>query len=165
METTLLDWHQRKVPNILQKTFPNAFSRIKIIILWFKFHCDGGVTYNCNRYGCVKIHISLRKDAIARIGMTHPPNVNDVQFAWEKTHEMTIYHPGISPWWAWIRARFLSLARRKLRLCSANHRPGYWSNLPCDWPEHSLSLLRTRDKKTGPGIWAETAMCIIGQVR
>ena len=21
----------------------------------------------------------------------------------------------------------------KLRLCSANHRSGYWSNLPCDW--------------------------------
>ena len=33
-----------------------------------------------------------------------------------------------------IRAHFLSLAWRKLRLCSANHRPGYWSNLPCDWP-------------------------------
>ena len=32
-----------------------------------------------------------------------------------------------------IWARFLSLARSKLRLCSANHRPGYWSNLPCDW--------------------------------
>ena len=32
------------------------------------------------------------------------------------------------------RARFLSLAWNKLRLCSANHRPGYWSNLPCDWP-------------------------------
>ena len=31
-------------------------------------------------------------------------------------------------------ARFLSLALSKLRLCSANHRPGYWSNLPCDWP-------------------------------
>ena len=29
---------------------------------------------------------------------------------------------------------FLSFARSKLRLCSANHRPGYWSNLPCDWP-------------------------------
>ena len=28
---------------------------------------------------------------------------------------------------------FLSLAWSKLRLCSANHRPGYWSNLPCDW--------------------------------
>ena len=37
----------------------------------------------------------------------------------------------------WIfrsRARFLSLAQSKLRLCSANHRPGCWSNLPCDWP-------------------------------
>ena len=33
--------------------------------------------------------------------------------------------------WSW--AHFLSLARSKLRLCSANHRPGYWSNLPCDW--------------------------------
>ena len=32
------------------------------------------------------------------------------------------------------RARFLSHARSKLRLCSANHRPGYLSNLPCDWP-------------------------------
>ena len=38
-------------------------------------------------------------------------------------------------WWLspHIWARFLSLARSKLRLCSANHRPGYWSNLPCDW--------------------------------
>ena len=29
---------------------------------------------------------------------------------------------------------FLSLGLSKLRLCSANHRPGYWSNQPCDWP-------------------------------
>ena len=38
-------------------------------------------------------------------------------------------------WWMEhvIRACFLSLVRSKLRLCSANHRPGYWSNLPCDW--------------------------------
>ena len=33
-----------------------------------------------------------------------------------------------------LRACFLPLAQIKLRLCSANHRPGYWSNLPCDWP-------------------------------
>ena len=32
------------------------------------------------------------------------------------------------------RTRFLSLPRSNLRLCSANHRTGYWSNLPCDWP-------------------------------
>ena len=31
------------------------------------------------------------------------------------------------------RARFLSLTRSKLRLCSANHRAGYVSNLACDW--------------------------------
>ena len=31
------------------------------------------------------------------------------------------------------RARFLSLARSKLRLCSANRRAGYFSNLACDW--------------------------------
>ena len=30
-------------------------------------------------------------------------------------------------------ARDLALARRKLRLCSANHRAGYFSNLACDW--------------------------------
>ena len=34
---------------------------------------------------------------------------------------------------SFIRARFLSLARSKLRLCSANHRAGYFSNLVCDW--------------------------------
>ena len=60
-------------------------------------------------------------------------------------------------------ARFRSFTRRKLRLWPANHRPGYWSNLPCDWPciawayseqepgmwlaEHSLSLHRARDRK------------------
>ena len=33
------------------------------------------------------------------------------------------------PW-----ARFLSVSPSKLRLCSANHRPDYWSNLPCDQP-------------------------------
>ena len=31
------------------------------------------------------------------------------------------------------RAHFLSLARSKLRLCSANHRAGYFSNMACDW--------------------------------
>ena len=31
------------------------------------------------------------------------------------------------------RACFLSLARSKLKLRSANHRAGYFSNLACDW--------------------------------
>ena len=42
------------------------------------------------------------------------------------------------------RARFMSLAQSKLRLCSANHRAGYFSNLACGW----LSLLRASDRKT-----------------
>ena len=30
-------------------------------------------------------------------------------------------------------ARFLSLARSKPRLCSANHKAGYFSNMPSNW--------------------------------
>ena len=33
-----------------------------------------------------------------------------------------------------ISARFLSFAQSKPRLSSANHRPGYLSNMSCDWP-------------------------------
>ena len=47
------------------------------------------------------------------------------------------------------RARFLSLARSKLRLCSANHRPGYWSNLPCDWPSTAWAYSE-QETENGP---------------
>ena len=47
----------------------------------------------------------------------------------------------------WIRACFLSLARSKLRLCSASHRPGYWSNPPCDWPSTAWAYSESRDRK------------------
>ena len=49
-----------------------------------------------------------------------------------------------------IWARFLSLARSKLRLCSANHRPGYWSNLPCDWPS---TVWAYSEQETENGPW------------
>ena len=32
-----------------------------------------------------------------------------------------------------FRAPFLPLAHSKLRLCSASHRAGYFSNMACDW--------------------------------
>ena len=49
-----------------------------------------------------------------------------------------------------IRARFLSLARSKLRLCSANHRAGYFSNLACDW----LSIVWAySEQETENGPW------------
>ena len=47
-------------------------------------------------------------------------------------------------------ARFLPLARSKLRLCSANHRPGYWSNPPCDWPSTACDY---SEKETENGPW------------
>ena len=42
-------------------------------------------------------------------------------------------------------------ARSKLRLCSANHRPGYWSNLPCDWPSTAWAY---SEQETENGPWS-----------
>ena len=52
---------------------------------------------------------------------------------------------------SWLsRARFLSLAPSELRLCSANHRPGYFSNLACDW----LSIVWAySEQETENGPW------------
>ena len=47
-------------------------------------------------------------------------------------------------------ASFLYLARSKLRLCSANHTPGFWSNLPCDYP--STAWLNS-EQETENGPW------------
>ena len=47
-------------------------------------------------------------------------------------------------------ARFLSLVQSKLRLCSANHRPGYWSNQPCDWPSIAWAY---SEQETENGPW------------
>ena len=55
-------------------------------------------------------------------------------------------------WIKLIWARFLSHALSKLRLCSANHRPGYWSNLPCDWPSTAWAYSYSKRKKMGPGL-------------
>ena len=57
---------------------------------------------------------------------------------------MVIVHPVV------IWAHFLSLARSKLRLCSANHRAGYFSNLACDW----LSIVWAySEQETENGPW------------
>ena len=55
-----------------------------------------------------------------------------------------------------LRACFLSLAQSKLRLYSANHRPGYWSNLPCDWPSTAWAY--------SEGVSSDYAQPITGQV-
>ena len=53
----------------------------------------------------------------------------------------------------WTGACCLSLTRRKLRPSSANHEPGYWNNLPCDWPSTALaySEWETENRPRSPG--------------
>ena len=53
-----------------------------------------------------------------------------------------------------IFARFLSLAGSKLRLCSANHRAGYFSNLACDWLSIDWAY---SEQETENGPWS--SMC------
>ena len=48
-------------------------------------------------------------------------------------------------------ARFLSLKRSKLRLCSANHRAAYFSNLTCDL----LSIVRAYSEQESTCLWVE----------
>ena len=53
----------------------------------------------------------------------------------------------------WVISRsgpvFCLFAWSKLRLCSANHRPGYWSNLPCDWPNTAWAYSE-QETENGP---------------
>ena len=48
-----------------------------------------------------------------------------------------------------IRARFLSL--RRLRLCSANHRACYFSNLACDWLNIVWACSEQKNRKRDQG--------------
>ena len=58
----------------------------------------------------------------------------------------------LKPWYSGIiRARFLSLARIKLRLCSATHQAGYFSNLSCEWM--SIGGARS-EQETEKGPWS-----------
>ena len=51
-------------------------------------------------------------------------------------------------------AHILSLTQNNLRLCSANHRPGYFSNLACDW----LSIVWAySEQETRYEKWVNTA--------
>ena len=58
-------------------------------------------------------------------------------------------------------AHFLSLAWSKLRLWSANHRPGYWSNLPCDWPSTAWTYSE-HETENGPGLFYVDALLYRG---
>ena len=75
--------------------------------------------------------------------------------------------PGHQQPWYWarspdvFRARFLSLTRSKLRLCLANHRAGYFSNLACDW----LSIVwaySEQETENGPWFQRQILECYAG---
>ena len=72
--------------------------------------------------------------------MTH----RQCRFNFQPFHLQSIAH--FTHTWA----RFLSLARSKLRLCLANHRAGFFSNLACDW----LSIVWAySEQETENGPW------------
>ena len=50
-------------------------------------------------------------------------------------------------------AHFRSLAQSKLKLCSSNHRPGYESNLPCDWLSTAWAYSE-QETEDGPRSWS-----------
>ena len=62
-------------------------------------------------------------------------------------------------------ARVLSLAWSKLRLCSANHRAGYFSNMACDWLSRVWAYSE-QETENGPwlGVSSGFARPITGQV-
>ena len=67
----------------------------------------------------------------------------------------TVYRTGFG---VFVNLRlFLSLVRSKLRLWSANHRAGYFSNLACDW----LSIVWAYSaQETENGHWCWVSLCV-----
>ena len=59
-----------------------------------------------------------------------------------------------------IWARFPSLAWSKLRLCLANHRAGYFSNLACDWLSIAWAY---SEQETENGPWFQSCVYVIMQ--
>ena len=59
-----------------------------------------------------------------------------------------------------IRACSLSLGRGKLRQCSANQRPVYLSNLPCDWPSTAWAYSKQKTE-TGPWLTCEYSTKVV----
>ena len=58
------------------------------------------------------------------------------------------------------RARFLSLARSKLGLCSANRRAGCFSNLACDWLSKGWAYSEQETKNGSRFAALHPAVCI-----
>ena len=126
MAIKLSDWRRRKFPNLCtaatRKCVDNIFRSALFRYMYFDELCRDVLS---------DIRAALIHDFVT---CDNP-----------KALSCSMYSPTLSRWALvgyWLnararssltRARFLSFARSKLRLCSANHRAGYFSNLACDW--------------------------------
>ena len=73
-----------------------------------------------------------------------------------KYHMIPVAHLKIQ-----IGACFLSLARSKLKICSANHRAGYWSTLPCDWPSTAWAYSEQETEKQPRAANMSSRTCVV----
>ena len=72
-----------------------------------------------------------------------------IMIAWAAVGALWLAYSQVSVTHLMIRTHFLSLARSKLRLCSANHRTGYFSNLVCEWLS-IISVYSEQETENGP---------------
>ena len=143
---------------------------------FFFWHWSNGnhVVVCCKFIGLALPHLYTCHSLANIIGLINPYTTvyffsNIISFS-----NATSYKCNISVWnwpntmdvmWALCKlmawARYQSLAQSKLRLCSANHRPGYWSDLPWDWPSTAWAY---SEQETENGAWyfSTNAAVVIG---
>ena len=141
---------------ILQMAFWNAFTSIKIVVFWFKFHWDLFLKaqMKTSQHYWFRYWLSAERATghcleqwwtwghrriYASLGISELKNLNlNLNPGFEHCREMSDGR--------------VQGARRvsSLRLCSANHRPGYWGNLPCDWPS-TVRSYSEQETENGPG--------------
>ena len=77
-------------------------------------------------------------------------------FDMERNAKLIYFHVKVNLAWHFLISHTsntiysIILTRSKLSLCSANHRPGYWSNLACDWPS---TVWAYYEQETENGPW------------
>ena len=98
---------------------------------------------------------SKRENVCKAVGnrkLTFKKVSGDIQCIWKwstiRHHIIMELHNSL---WSSIIMGFCPLwhAMNELRLCSANHRPGYWSYLPCDWPSTAWAYSE-QETENGP---------------
>ena len=112
------------------------------ILYMYLFHCNE-VSWGSSRLKSAAIRLFVQRNILTtkktpELHIT-VPFVNGIRFPWQRASNVD----SSSMTWRHL------IIRSKLRLCSANHRPGYWSNLPCDWPSTAWAYFE-QETENGP---------------